>query len=190
MKKLFIIPIAAIIISSGTICHAQSLMRVDTSHESVQYWQQWMNDLNSMGLEKKNDTFYMREEVVKLLKDPEYRKTVYPGIYNWPATISFLNSMELKKAFWQMINLYETDTAHRNIVIGTVVMYDSLIDMDKILLSTFYTYAFTDPEVCRVTNNKPEIFRPDILEKKLRLTREIIAHIWEYRRQKAATSKN
>jgi hypothetical protein len=57
--------------------------------------------------------------------------------------------------------------------------------MDKILLSTFYTYAFADPEACRILNNKPEIVRPDILEKKLRTTRELVNYIWINRKNKA-----
>lgn len=187
MKKYLTILLVAI--ASGSACHSQSLMKVDTTHESVQYWQHWMDDLNDMGVEKKNDSFYVREEVVKLLKNPEYRKTVYPATYNWPVTVDLLNKMELKKAFWQMINLYETDAANRNIVVGTFILYDSLVDMDKILLNTFYTYAFADPQVCRITNNKPDIFRPDILEKKLRTTKEIIGHIWKYRKQKAEQEK-
>ena len=55
---------------------------------------------------------------------------------------------------------------------------------NKILLSTFYTYAFADPGVSRVRNNKPDIFRPDILERKLASLKEIIRHIWYYRDQK------
>lgn len=187
MKNLFIIIVTMIF--CGTASRGQSLMKVDTTAESVQYWQHWMDDLNSMGLEKKNDSFYVHEEVLKLLKDPAYHKTVYPSTYNWPAAVDLLQKMELKKAFWQMINLYETDAANRNIVAGTFILYDSLMDMDKILLNTFYTYAFADPQVCRITNNKPDIFRPDILEKKLRITKEIIGHIWAYRKQKQDTEK-
>jgi hypothetical protein len=92
--------------------------------------------------------------------------------------------MELKKAFWQMINLYQDDTSRRNLVVGSFILYDSLMDMDKVLLNTFYTYAFADPAVCRIKNGKPDIFRPDLLEKKLRITREIIGYIWYYRKNR------
>lgn len=163
----------------------QQLMKVDTSRASVQYWQKWMADLTDMGVERKNDSFFVKEEVVKLLKDSAYRNSVYPATYSWPQVVSLMNRMELKKAFWHLINLYETDTAHRNVVIGTFVLYDSLMDMDKILLSTYYTYAFADPESCRIVNHKPEIFRPDILERKLRTTREIVNYIWVNRKRKA-----
>jgi hypothetical protein len=182
-----IMVIVALWIAGGLQSFAQqpALMPIDTSAKSVAYWQNWMNDLNEQGVEKKDDSIYVKQEVVKLLKDGEYRKTVYPAMYNWEYTVALLNKMELKKAFWQMINLYQTDTAHRSIVVGSFIMYDSLMDMDKILLSTFYTYAFADPEACRIKNNKPEIFRPDILEKKLRTTRELVNYIWMNRKTKA-----
>jgi hypothetical protein len=186
MRKQILIIIVVIhgLCSKGFSQPAAAMMQIDTTSQSVAYWQHWMKELNEQGVEKKSDSFYVKEEVVKLLKDPDYRKMVYPDVYNWQATVSLLNRMELKKAFWQMINLYQTDTAHRNIVIGTFVLYDSLMDMDKILLNTFYTYAFTDPDVCRISNNKPDIFRPDLLEQKLRTTREIVSYIWMSRKEK------
>ena len=92
--------------------------------------------------------------------------------------------MELKKAFWHLINLYRVDTVNRHLVVGSFIAYDSLMDMTKILLSTFYTYAFTDPECSRMKDGHPDIHRPDIMESKLRSTKEIIGYIWEYRKRK------
>ncbi len=163
---------------------SDKIMKVDTSKASVEYWQNWMADLNDMGVEKREDSFFVKKEVLKLMKDENYRKTVYPKQYSWPAVVNLMSQMELKRAFWQLINLYQTDIKNRNIVIGTVFKYDSLMPMDKILLSTYYTYAFTDPEVYRITKNKPDIYRPDILEKKLRTTKEIVGYIWENRKKK------
>lgn len=167
----------------------QGLMPIDTTQKSVEHWQKWLTDLNEPGVEKNNDSFFVRQEVLLLLKDSDYRKAVYPGIYSWQGVSALLNKMELKKAFWHLINLYQTDSARRNMVVGTFVLYDSLMDMDKILISTFYTYAFTDPQVCRITNGKPDIYRPDLLEKKLRTTREIISYIWMNRKNKQTQSK-
>jgi hypothetical protein len=105
-------------------------------------------------------------------------------VYNWPQAVELVRTLELKKAFWHMLNIYETDADNRSYVLGAFVAYDSLMKMDKILLSTFYTYAFADPRVSRVKNNKPDIFRPDILERKLAILKEIITQIWYYRDQK------
>ena len=69
-------------------------------------------------------------------------------------------------------------------VIGTLVLYDSLVEMDKLLINAYYTYAFTDPRVCRVKNGKPDIFRPDLLEKNLMVTKEIINNVRMYRQRK------
>lgn len=185
MRKYFLtaILIGAIILSSKA--QVSPAYRIDTTKASVAYWEKWMTDLNDMGVESRKDSFFVKPEVMKLLKDADYRQTVYPATYNWPQVVQLLNKMELKKAFWQMINLYQTDTVNRRVIIGTFVMYDSLLEMDKILLNTFYTYGLTDPEVCRVRNNKPDIYRPDILEQKLRVTREIVNYIWLNRKRKS-----
>ena len=164
-------------------------MKIDTTKKSTAYWQDWMKDLEEMGIDKKKDSLFVSREVMHLLRDKTYRNSIYPTPYNWQTTVAFMKQMELKKAFWQMINLYQTDIEHRHIVIGTVCAYDSLMEMDKILLSTFYTYAFADPEVCRITSNKPDIFRPDLLEKKLRTTREIVGYVWENRKRKQPKAK-
>jgi len=185
MKKQLLLVALIVAMYANGFGQVNTVVKVDTTRVSIEHWQRWMNDMNEMGVDKKNDSFFVKEEVVKLLKDSAYRMSVYPVAYNWPAAVDFLNRMELKKAFWQLINLYQEDTAHRNIVIGTFVLYDSVVDMDKMLLNTFYTYAFTDPQVCRIKNNKPDIFRPDILEKKLKMTKEIISYIWLNRKMKA-----
>jgi hypothetical protein len=166
----------------------QTVMKIDTSRESVLYWNNWLTDLFQMGVESTKDSFFVREEVVRMMKDSAYRKTVYPAQYNWPAVVHLLQQMQLKKAFWHLINLYQADTANRKIILGTLFLYDSLMDMDKALLSSYYTYAFTDPRVYRLKNNKPDIYRPDILEKGLQATREIIDKIWMYRKQRNANN--
>lgn len=148
------------------------------------FWGNWLDDLQQMGVETRNDSLIVRREVMKLFTDTAYRRDVYPAQYDWPQAVELLRTMELKKAFWHMLNLYESDAANRSYVLGTFVAYDSLMKMDKILLSTFYTYAFADPRVSRVKNNKPDIFRPDILERKLAIVKEIITQIWYYRDQR------
>jgi hypothetical protein len=164
-------------------------MRIDTSRESVSYWNKWTSDLYDAGVDAKKDSFFVKEEVIKLLKDSTYRKEVYPATYAWNGAVILLQKMELKKAFWQMINLYQADTKNREVVVKIMTRYDSLVDMDKILVSTFYTYAFADPKVCRIKNGKPEIYRPDLLEKGLRATKEITSYLWAYRQQRAAVKK-
>jgi hypothetical protein len=185
MKKHFIV-IIAVVLSVKAISQSQAGMRIDTSRESVLYWSKWANNLYDMGVEKRNDSFFVKEEVIKLMKDDAYRQSVYPSAYDWQAAVQLMQQMELKKAFWHLINLYQADTAHRDLVLGTFILYDSVMEMDKVVLSTFYTYAFADPRVCRITNGKPEIYRPDILERGLYAAKEITGNIWAYRKQKAA----
>jgi len=66
-----------------------------------------------------------------------------------------------------LINLYERDSIFKEPVIEIFVNIDQVMDMEKILVSTFYTYAILDNLVCELVNNKPIILRPDIVENKL-----------------------
>jgi len=42
----------------------QAIVPVDTTKASIEYWGQWLAGLNEMGIDKKKDSFYVREEVV------------------------------------------------------------------------------------------------------------------------------
>lgn len=164
----------------------QTVMPVDTTQESKLFWAKWLNDLYDMGVDQKKDSIYIKEEVQRLVKDSAYRNSIYPQKYDWPSVVTLMKAMELKKAFWHLINIYADDTTarSRSMAMGTLVLYDSLVEMDKLLINAYYTYAFTDPKVCRVKNSKPDIYRPDILEKNLMVTKEIINNIRMYRQRK------
>jgi len=162
----------------------QTVLSLDTTAASREFRENWLKDLMEMGVEKKKDSVFVKEEVIKLVKDSAYRSSVYPEKYSWPTVVPLLQGMELKKAFWHLINIYMADTSARQMVMGTFLLYDSLIDMENILINTYYTYAFTDPRVCRIKNNKPEIYRPDLLEKSLNATKELINYIGYFRKEK------
>lgn len=160
------------------------LQQPDSSMQATQRQQQWLNSMYSMGVETKNDSFYIKEEAIRLFKDSVYRKIAYPERYEWTNAVGLLKKMELKTAFWHLINLYRQDTANRSPVVSVLLAYDSVMQMDKILVSTFYTYAFADPRVSRIVNNKPDIFRPDLLEEGLKAVKEIVGYLWYYRQRK------
>jgi hypothetical protein len=185
MRDLFFI-FFTVLWLAGFSQKPQTVMPIDTTQVSREYWKNWMNDLLEMGIEKKDDSVFIKEEVVKLVKDSIYRKSIYPINYEWSSVLNLLKIMELKKAFWHLINVYMSDTTikSRSMVLGTLVLYDSLIEMDKMLLNSYYTYAFTDPRVCRITDGKPDIYRPDLLEEHMNITKEIINNIYYYRRKK------
>ncbi|MBM3415676.1 MAG: hypothetical protein FJY20_04345 [Bacteroidetes bacterium] len=80
-------------------------------------------------------------------------------------------------------------TEWRDLIITTVVMYDSIMPMDKIILNSFYTYSFADPRICRLKDNKPDIFRPDLMQGLLATTKEIVANVVYYRQKKETKNK-
>lgn len=159
-------------------------LKINHSAANVAYWNGWVENLTEMGIEADADSIFVKPEVIKTMTDTAYRNELYPAHYNWPETVALLQKMELKKAFWHLMNLYETDVEHRPLILGTFVAYDSLVDMVKVLTSTFYTYGFADPRVCRIENSKPFIYRPDLLEKGLMRTKEMVNNIYASREMK------
>lgn len=127
------------------------------------------------------DTLVIGEELHKILNDDEYRNSIFPEIYTWEQVIAFLENQEMKKAFWFFINLYPENDRNRELVIKSIMTYDQVLEMDVVMMNTFYTYAFVDPIVCVINDAKPEIVRPDILETKLNTVQQIIANIFHFR---------
>jgi len=164
---------------------SQQVQKADTVSAAVKFIRDWEKDFLDGGIVMGKDSFHIGDEAKRLLADAQYRTATYPASYNWPEALQLLQAMELKKAFWHFINLYRTDPPHKELVLQTFVKYDSLVDMEKILVNTFYTYALTDPQICSFKNGKPVIDHPDILEAKLNTTREIIA-IVKYNRKESA----
>ena len=66
-------------------------------------------------------------------------------------------------------------------VIKYVLSFDHLFQMDKVMTSVFYTYAFLDPQVAIITDGKPDVTHPEIIEEKQAVVREIVQYIWAYR---------
>lgn len=73
----------------------------------------------------------------------------------------------------------------------TVVACEEVYATPKALLGAFYTYAFMEPRVSTI-RNQLSINRPDVLEGRLKTTREMIAHVLKYRhnKQKAGVAGN
>ncbi|QGY44427.1 hypothetical protein GM418_12380 [Maribellus comscasis] len=143
---------------------------------------EWLIDLNQKGLELKGDSLIVSQEVLKVLDDEAYRKTIYPEIYSWEPAIQFIQKEELKPAFWYFINMYPENEKNKELVIKSVITYDQLFKMDELLINTFYTYSFLDPEIGKINNGVPEIIRPDVLEKKLKVVNEIVSYVQAFRK--------
>ncbi len=160
---------------------AKNIASKDTTNTAVKFLKEWEKNFLAEGISIEKDSLHISDESKKLLLDSEYRKSIYPAKYNWQQAIQLMNKMELKQAFWHLINLYRTEPEHKELVLQTFIMYDSLVNMEKILVNTFYTYALTDPEICVFKNSNPKIVHPDILEKKLADVKYITAFIVDYR---------
>jgi hypothetical protein len=160
----------------------------DTASAAVKFIRNWEKDFLDVGISVDKDSLHINEEAKRLLSDSEYRKSTYPAVYNWPEAIQLMNQMELKKAFWHIMNLHKTDTAHKELALQIFVKYDSLVDMEKILMNSFYTYSLTDPEICVFKNGKPTVKRPDILEAKFANVKKII-EVVRFNRKAVAQSK-
>ena len=140
----------------------------------------WLNTLTSKGVTSKNGEIVFDEEAIKLLKDKSYREKVYREYTLYDVGLSF-SEMDIKKAFWQIINIYPQK---KDTLIQYVFAFDEILPVDEILLASFYTYAFFDPNITKLDNGKPDVYRPDIFEEYFRRTKEIIFVIDNLRNSK------
>lgn len=153
------------------------------------YWKEWISNLYDAGISMNKDSIHISDEAKRVMQDSAYRTLIFPVAYTWPQAITFLKQMELKKAFWYLIKLYIQDSSNKSLVIQTVLPFDKAFEMDKVLVSTFYTYALLDPQVCIFKNNKVEITHPDILEKEFNQVKEMAAIISVNRKTTKTNSK-
>ncbi len=140
----------------------------------------WLNKLTSKGVTSKDEEIIFDEEAIKLLQDKSYREKVYRKYTLYDVGLSF-SEMDIKKAFWQIINIYPQK---KDTLIQYVFAFDEILPVDEILLASFYTYAFFDPKITKLNNGKPDVYRPDIFEEYFRRTKEIIFVIDNLRNSK------
>lgn len=146
--------------------------------------QNWQEDLTEFGFTENQDSIKIGNEIMRLMQDSTYRNEVYPPIYTWLVTIDLIEKNQLKKAFWNFINLYSGAEKDKNTIIQAVLKYDEIIDMEKALAASFYTYSFTDTEVVLINKGKRELRRPDILEIKFQNLTELVNIVVNQRIQK------
>ena len=141
----------------------------------------WYDALVSKGVTSNDQEIIFDDEALKLLKDETYRNEIYKDDYSLYDVGFSLNQLDLKKAFWQMINIYPNK---KDTIINYIYAYDKILPVEEILLASFYTYAFFDPNITKLDNGKPDVYRPDIFEEYFRRTKEIIFVIDNLRNSK------
>lgn len=141
----------------------------------------WLEDLNEKGVEVTNDSILISKEFQRVLNSAEYRELLYPKTYTWEQTTAFMQNQMLKQTFWYFINLYSVNDTNKQLVLKSVITYDTLFKMDELLVSAFYTYSFMDPEISVIVDGSPEVIHPDVLEAKLRDVKEIVGYVLKNR---------
>lgn len=165
-------------VSKGQV-HNDTIKADSISRDSVIL--AWLKDLNEEGVTVVNDTVIISPEAKKLLNSEQYRQIMYPKKYSWDKVVEFIQKQELKKAFWFLINLYMTDEKNRELVVKSLLAYDRLFKMDKILTNTFHTYILTDPEIGAIVDGKPTVTAPQVMDKKLNALKEILFYLDKYK---------
>lgn len=153
------------------------------------YAENWKKELTEKGIEIKGDSVYISNEYKRALNDDNYRKVLYPDPYSWDVVAALIKLNKLKPAFWGLINLYSKSPEDKERVMTFVITYDQVLPMDEILLATFYTYSFMDPETSVIKNGELETVRPDILEQKLKNVNDMVSYIIQYREQQKKEKK-
>ena len=141
----------------------------------------WLKDLYEPGVTMQADSLLINKEAERLLNDAQYRQTIYPAKYTWEAAARFIQKQEIKKAVWYFINLYNLNDENKELVIKSLLVYDKYFKMDKVLMSSFYTYSLTDPEIGKIEDGHSEITAPHIMEKKLNALKAMLFYLDKYK---------
>ena len=141
---------------------------------------EWAESLTEKGVSSDDKDIFFSEEAIKLLNDSSYRTEIYKDNYSLYDVGISLSNMDIKLAFWQMINIYPQN---KDTLIKYIYAYDKILPVDEIVLSSFYTYAFFDPKITNLSSGKPEVYRPDIFEEYFRRTKEIVYYLNYLRRE-------
>ncbi len=146
---------------------------------------EWLSDLNEKGIEMVGDSIKLGKDFRKLLTDSSYFNLMYPEEYSWEQTIEFIQKQELKEAFWYMINLYPENDKNKELVLKSVLTYDQILKVDDLMVNSFNTFCYADPEISKIENNRPEIVHPDVFETKLGVVQELVGYVQNYRKFKS-----
>jgi len=161
--------------------NAQNIKAVSAQNRTSDSVLVWLKDLYEPGVVVDDDSIFINKESQRLLNDSMYRQLMYPATYTWEGAISFIQKQELKKAFWFFINLYLINDKNKELVVKSILMYDKVFKMEKILVSTFYTYSLTDPEVGTIEEGHSKITAPHIMEKKLNALKAMLFYLDKYK---------
>lgn len=173
------------------VCLSQTSKKtnIELSNEKRVEILKWYLDTTEKGIEKTGDSIKTGKEFQKVLTDENYRASIYPDTYKWEQALIFIKKQEIKQAFWFFINLYPENETNKKLIVQSILAYDEVFKMDEMMVNTFYTYSFMDPEISVIKEGKPEIIHPDILEEKLRNVKEIVGYILAYRKQQEEIAK-
>ncbi|MBC7511684.1 MAG: hypothetical protein H7320_23520 [Ferruginibacter sp.] len=168
--------------------YSQSAAALMTTSEKQAYSLEWLQDLYEPGVTMKNDSLVINKEAERLLNEASYRASIYPATYTWEAAAEFIRKDEIKKALWYFINLYTVNVQNKEIIIKSLLVYNRVFKMDKALMSSFYTYSLTDPEIGKIENGHSEITAPHVMENKLNSLKALLFYLNKYKT--AEESKN
>lgn len=140
----------------------------------------WLQNLYEEGVKVEGDSVTVSAETTRLLTDEPYRLVMYPKTYKWEGVVFFIQRQDIKRACWFMLNLYLDNDKNKELALSSLMTYDKLLRMDKILTNTFYTYVLADPEIGNLADGRFKVTAPHIMEKKLNALREILFYLDKY----------
>ena len=188
--KLFVFLIAVFSFIYTGYCQTGVQAVADTTKQP-EFSIAWLKELYEPGVSVQADTLLINKEAQRLLNDEQYRQTIYPAKYTWEAATHLIQKQEIKKAIWYFINLYTLNDQNKELIIRSILVYDKVFKMDKVLMSSFYTYSLTDPEIGKIENGHSEITAPHIMEKKLNALKAMLFYLNKYKQEgTTADTKN
>ena len=183
--KIFLIIFFFFVLIGTNNSQSDTILPYGVTPQQEEMYKKWIDNLYEIGVRFQGDSVIITEESRKAAIDTQFRKLIYPKQYNWVDAQYLLKQMHLKIGFWYLINLYAADPVNKEQVLKFLLPFDGIFEMDRVMTSVFYTYALLDPCVATITNGKPDIKHPEIVEQKLAVVKEIVDQIMAQRAVKS-----
>jgi hypothetical protein len=146
---------------------------------------EWLTKVQTPGVIVKENSMIFSDEAKRLAQDEAYRASVYKDSYTLMDIKESIQQFEIQKAFWRMINFYPEN---KQLMLKFIYAYDKTVPADKLVTASFYTYAFFDPRITKIVDGKPDVYRPDLFEDYLRITKEIVTYVAMLREQEKSAN--
>ncbi len=119
------------------------------------------------GIKIEGNHILISDQCRRLLSDAEYRNETFPDKYEFGAITRLIKDQNLSLVLWYLINLYQEAPVF---TMGLVKDLSALDISPEDYVTSFYTYAYADPNIVEIKKGRYQLLHPERLEEKIKVT--------------------